>query len=175
MDQKNKLMLLFVFGIFMGCEDKINQEPLTYQGKEVLETTPSFLIPQGVMLKGEGPSSQIQVDPPYGTVYGHKTDPNNVYLSQGGELLPDGSWTDQVYSDVYGATLYSNSGVHFESPATVTLSNAVDVKYLDVNDNWVSVSGDATITAKAISVGPAGTTFMETGSKVLMGHGGQNG
>lgn len=161
--------------MFFGCEDTINQEPLTYHGKEVLETTPSFLIPSGIMLKGEGPNSKIQTDPPYGTVYGHETDPNNVYLAQGGELLPDGSWTDQVYSDLYGATLYSNSGVHFETPAIVTLTNTTDCKYLDVNDVWIPVSGTVTVTAKAISVGTSGTTYMETGSKVLMGHGGNSG
>jgi len=163
-------------GIFFGCEDSVNQDSLTYHGKEVLESTPSFVLPGGrVMYKGSGPNVAIETNPPYGTVYGLITDTANVYLAQGGELLPDSTWTDQIYQNTYGTTLYSNSAVTFLSPATVTITNATNCMYLDVNDNWVPVTGDITVTAKAISAGLNGSCYFETDSKVLMGHGGQNG
>lgn len=176
---KQSLMSLFVvLGIFFGCEDTINQqqEPLTYHGVEVLETTPAFIFPGNrVLAKGSAPKAQIEANPPYGTVYGHESDPSSVYLALGGELLPDGSWIDQIYEDLYETTLYNNSAISFESPATITITGAAQCKYLNVDDQWVPIQGDATVTVKAVSTGPNGTSTIETDSKVLMGHGGDNG
>ena len=177
---KRQTLIALVIGltIFFGCEDSIDQrqEPLTYHGKEVLETTPSFVISKiGVSAKSLLPNSEIQADPPYGTVYGQISDPDNVYLAQGGELLPDSTWTDQIYADLYGATLFSNAGIYFKNPAIVTITNAIDCQYLDVNDVWVPVTGDATVTAQAVSTGAGGSAYIETDSLVLLGHAGTNG
>ena len=178
MNRQSLMSLFVVLGIFFGCEDTINhqQEPLTYHGIEVLETTPSFILPGNrVLAKGSAPNAQIEANPPYGTVYGCESDPSNVYLAIGGELLPEGFWTDQIYEDFYGTTLFSNSVISFESPATIIITGAAQCKYLNVDDRWVPIRGDATVTAKAVSTGPSGTSTITTDSKMLMGHGGNSG
>lgn len=179
MNPRSFLALSIVLSIFFGCEDAINQqkEPLTYQGKVVLEITPSFVLTDnGAMAKLNAPSAQIEEDPPDGTVYGLESDTNNVYLSQGSEMLPYGSWTDQIYEDVYSTTMYANTLISCEELTTITITDITpNCKYLNEFDDWVPIHEDATVTAKAVSTGPNGSATITTDSKILMGHGGDNG
>jgi len=178
MDRRSLLSLFLVLGVFFGCEDAIDQkqEPLTYQGKVVLETTPSFIFSgKGVAAKGVAPNAELEISPPYGTVYGHASQPENVFLAQGGELLPNGSWVDQVFHDVYVTTLFSNGVISFDDPTTIVITGAAQCKYLNEDGQWVPIHGAATVTAKGVATGPNGTTTIETTSRINMGHGGTNG
>ncbi len=177
MKQQTLIALMISLTFFFGCQDSVYQEqgPLMYQGKEVLETTPSFVILEvkdGVMAKAGDPEVQIEANPPYGTVFGNESDSGNVYLSQGSEMLPAGSWIDQVNGEVFTTTLLSNSTVSFVNATTITITGATDCEYLNVDDEWVSITGDATVTAKAVSIDENGTCTIETSDKILMGHGG---
>ncbi len=170
----NLFLLAFLF--FFSCQEKINQptELLTYHGKMVNETAASFLIVgDNALFRTVAPCGQIEPLPPYGTVYGHESDPDNVYLSQGGEQLPSGSWTDQVNDETYTTTLFSNGVLTLENLTLITISNAVNTHYLDENGDWIDVDSDITVQANAVATGAGGVCDISTIDRgVLMAGGG---
>lgn len=170
----NLFLLAFLF--FFACQEKINQptDRLDYNGKMVTETVAPFLFSGGnALFRTIASTGQIEQSPPYGTVYGHESDPDNVYLSQGGEQLPSGSWTDQVYDDTYTTTLFSNATITFENLILITITNAVNTHYLDENGNWIDVNSGITIQANAVTTDSGGACDISTSDKgVLMAGGG---
>lgn len=175
----NRLNNVFVLAIifFFACQSNINQptETITYNGITITETVASFLVNEGDLAKAESPKCQLEVSPPNGTVYGHETDPDNVYLAQGGERLPSGAWTDQVYQDVYRTTLFSNASITFDNPTLITISNANATSYLDSDGNWNEVSSDVSVEAKAVSTGSDGACEISTSDKGVFESGGNGG
>ncbi len=178
MNIQTKITLsIFTIILFMvGCQSDINQPnaPLTYNGIVVSESTPDFTR-RNALARSTAANAQIEDNPPYGTVYGHENDPDNVYLSQGGELLRDGSWADQVYNETYKTTLFGNSKAEFDNLATVTITNPVDMYYLDGNGNWVQITSDTTVETIAVTTGLYGSGDIESGTICAIGSGGNNG
>ena len=170
----NLFVLAFLF--FFACQEKINQptELLSYNGKIVTETVAPFLGGgDGSLYRTVAPTGQIEHAPPYGTVYGHESDPNNVYLSRGEERLPSGSWTDQVNNETYTTTLFNDGTITFENLTVVTISNAVNTHYLNENGDWINIESDITLQAKAVTTGSNGVCDISTGDRgVLMAGGG---
>jgi len=166
MKSKVFLLILSLIVLFVACESKVTSPntPLVYKGITVSETTPDF-IGGNRLAKTTESTAQIESDPPYGTVYGVDTDPDNVYLSNGSEVLPTGSWTDQVYQETYKTTLFSKSTAQFDGLTTVTITDAVDCYYLDATGTWVEVTSDITVETTAIKTGVNGTCSIEIQTK----------
>ncbi len=172
------LIILTIIFILAGCESNLTQPPqeLTYNGITVSESVPEFIQPSVLAKTTDESAAQIEEDPPYGTVYGHETDPDNVYLSSGSEVLPSGSWTDQVYDETYKTTLYANTKATFDAPTTVTITDPVDCYYLNASGVWVEVTSDTTVETTAIKTGLNGTCTIESDVKCTFpGDGGENG
>ncbi len=167
------LPLLAATLLLVSCQSNINQpnEPLTYNGIIVSETPPASNS-AGDLAKTTSQNAQIESTPPYGTVYGHENDPDNVYLCQGGETLTDGSWTDQVYNDTYKTTLFENSIAEFDGVVTVTITNPDNCYYVDNDGNWVQTISDITVQTTAVSTGPNGSADIETSTICSIGNGG---
>lgn len=167
------LSLLAATLLWVSCQSNINQpnEPLTYNGIIVSETPPAF-NGTGGLAKSTLPNAQVESAPPYGTVYGHENDPDNVYLCQGGETLTDGSWTDQVYNDTYKTTLFENSVAEFDGVVIVTITNPENCYYVDNNGNWVQVTSDINVQTTAVSTGPNGSADIESSTICSIGNGG---
>lgn len=173
---KIAISIFTIILLMVGCQSDLNQpnEPLTYNGIVVSETTQKFTN-ENVLARSTAANAQIENNPPYGTVYGHENDPDNVYLSQGGELLPNGSWADQVFNETYKTTLFGNSKAEFDNLASVTITNPVNMYYLDGNENWIQITSDTTVQTTAVTTGLYGSGDIESGTICRIGSGGSNG
>lgn len=176
-----KLILLtlgLVFLYVVGCDQPITQPEgaLVYHGIQVKEGPAPFIlnVSKGVRAKGTSPDAELESSPSDGTVYGLQTDSTNVYLAQGGEQLPGGTWIDNAYGNVFTTTLFANSTLTFSGLQTVTLIDPVNTSYMDANNTWVPVSTTQTVTAQAVATGENGSTDVETTGPVGIGGGGDN-
>lgn len=154
--------------VFFACElDLVNHsQVITYCGKTVIETPAPFLINgDGALNRGSNSVGQIENSPPAGTVYGHENDPDNVYLSQGGEQLPKGSWSDQTYQELYSTSLYRNSSITFNELTLVTITSGNSCQYLDNNGIWNTVGNNITIYVKAVRTDEDGSCQVTTNAK----------
>ena len=172
------LTIGFVVLWVMGCDQPVTpiEGELVYHGIQVKEGPAPFILnaSKGVRAKGAFPDAELESNPNNGTVYGLQSDSSNVYLAQGGEQFPGGTWIDNAYGDVFTTTLFANSTLTFSGLQTVTLIDPVNTTYLDANNNWVAVSSTQTVTAQAVATGDAGSADVETTGPVGIGGGGDN-
>ena len=174
MNNRFFLPLFTVLILLIACNSKLTQpenKPLTYNGIVVSESTPAFLSSDGIT-RSTNSSGQIENDPPYGTVLGHENDPDNVYLAQGGEILPSGSWADQMFQAIYSTTLYGNTIAEFANTTTVTILNPIDCYYLNSIGNWVQVSSSQTVQTTVVKTGLNGSCTIQSNTLASIGNGG---
>ncbi len=172
------LVLSLAFLLVVGCDQPITQAGgvIVYHGIQVKRGPAPFILnaPKGIRAKGANPDAELESNPSDGTVYGLQTDSTNVYLAQGGEQLPGGTWIDNAYGNVFTTTLFANSTLTFSGLQTVTLIDPVNTTYLDANNTWVAVSTTQTVTTQAVATGENGSTDVETTGPVGIGGGGDN-
>jgi len=167
------ISFLVITLMFISCNSNINQPdiPLLYNGIVVSESVPDF-NQNSSLSKSNSANAKIEQEPPYGTVYGHESDPDNVYLSYGGETLPQGAWADQVYQETYKTILFGNTSGSFSSLSTVTILSPVDCYYLDSSGNWIEVSSDVTVQTTSVRTSSNGTCVIQSNNKCDIGEGG---
>lgn len=166
------LALIFTF----ACQSNINKpnKPLTYNGLSVSEVSAPFLIVNnGSLARTVSPKGQLEPAPPYGTVYGHNDYPDDVYVSQGNELLPSGAWTDQAYQEIYRTALFGDTKVSFDEPTIVNITNADNTYYLDNSGNWELVLSDVSVETQGIKTDTNGSCSISTNCKVVLDPGGE--
>jgi len=151
-------IVLLALILFTGCENPgadVQNDPVLYRGRIVQDYQAPFLVPTNSLAKDAEATLVIDATSADGTVYGSTTD-TTVYAATGGEALPKGTWVDNQSSDAVEVSLTSNLTLTFESLATVTVNDAIDMSYLDENGNWIPFAGSGVITCRAIATGSTG-------------------
>jgi hypothetical protein len=111
---------------------------------------------------------EITDPPPTVTVYGLQgTD--EVYLAEGGEVLPAGAWMDNLESGTYTITMLKKTLVTFDTEASVYIHEAVDTQYMAPNGAWQMVSGAGTIQALEIRTGSSGSCTLSSNVRYEIG------
>lgn len=173
---KKHILILGIILLIVGCQS-INQQDriLYYKGLQVSESAPDFLHPgQRVAARGETSGGQLDQTLPYGTVYGCVCDPDNVYLAQGGETLPPGTWSDQLYQETYTLYVSGNTSVSFNTTTMVDVQNPIDTYVMDSDGNWTNLSSGGTIQTTAIKTGQNGSCSLSVSTMCDIGGGNGN-
>ena len=153
---KKHILTLFLILFIAGCQSINNQQDqvLYFKGIQVSESVPDFLHnDQRVAARGAVGGVQLDQTLPYGTVYGCVCDPDNVYLAQGGETLPPGTWSDQLYQDNYTIHVSGNTSVAFNTATTIEIQNPLDTYYQDSDGNWSPVLNNSIVQSTGIKTG----------------------
>ena len=149
-------VLLALF-LIIGCENPqdLSNEQTLYKG-QVVQNIPAPFSLNGINLAKDSEGILILgKEVPVGTVYGSNDDPE-VYVAEGGEILPKNTWVDGSSSDPVGVSLTSKITITFDGLRTVTVVDARDIIYVDANGAIVVFSGHGVITTSRISTGSGG-------------------
>lgn len=151
------LIILLAVSLFVGCESPqdTSSDQTLYKGRIVQEGPAPFLLNGNSLSKSSEGTLTLDEEVPDGTVYGLKGD-EEVYSAEGGEVLPEKSWVDNVSSDPVEVKLTSNLRMSFEVLTEVTIVDAIDMIYIDGSGNSVVFSGTGVVTTSAIVTGPEG-------------------
>lgn len=147
------ILMLYTAVFFFSCQTRLQQpeEVLTYKNSVVINEPAPFLLNINANLERSSSSRvEIEESPPDGTVYGHYSEPENVYQANGGELLPAGAWTDHVNDHTYSLQLNENSTLTFEQLTFLNITNTVGCQYLSDSDEWITLNGESFVLAKAV-------------------------
>ncbi len=114
-----------------------------YLGLPISHTKAPFLL-NGMTLRGDSSGVVLAQDQAAGTVYGHEDYPEDVFLSEGGEYLPDGAWTANADSSQYSYEIFAETTVSFSEICLATITNPNNTCYLSADNVWLPVteSGD---------------------------------
>ncbi len=140
---------------------------LSYNGIPVTTTPAPFILNENQL--GLITSTEIQLPLPAGTVYGHADYPGEVFLATGGEALPAGAWLDNSYNYAFVANINSETQITFVELAYVVITGATGTQYLNTDNVWVPVVGDAAVWARSIITGVDGGCIIDTGTKFGIG------
>jgi len=145
---------------------------LSYNGTPVTTTPAPFLLNANQL--GLLNSTEVQLPLPAGTVYGHADYPGEVFLAVGGEALPAGAWLDNSYNYAFVANVNSATQVTFVDLAYVLITNATNTQYLNNDNVWVPVAGNAAIWTRSVMTSVDGGCIIDTGTKFTIGGEGQD-
>lgn len=145
---------LLALALFIGCENpgETANEQRLYQGQTILTEKAPFLINTNSLSKTPGAILVIDDAVAEGTVYGLETE-TNVYAAEGGEVLPVGTWVDNLDAEPIEVNLGSGLIISFAEPTTVTIIDAEELIYIDSNGEEVLFSGSGVITTSEIHTG----------------------
>ncbi len=168
------IILLLVAMIFMGCENpgEMDQATKIYQGQVVQTESAPFLLNTNNLAKIADGTIIIEETTADGTVFGLQ-DETTVYAAEGGEALPADTWVDNVTGDPVEVSLGAGLVITFEQLATVTITDAINVSYIDVDGQIVLLSGSGVITTTEVTTGTDGSVTLL--SDIKFGIGGDGG
>lgn len=144
-------IILLSLLLIIGCESpgESQNEQSYYNGTEVELGKAPFLLNSSLAKKSAG-AVVISENSSTGTVFGLQTDAR-IYLSEGGEVLPEGTWIGNLQEEPVEAFIGSALILTFEEPTEVTLLDAKKVLYLDADGIEQIFSGSGVITTRKIS------------------------
>lgn len=177
MNFRSIILMLYSAVFFFSCQTRVQQpeDILTYKTSIVINEPAPFLLNFDANLERSSSSRvEIEESPPDGTVYGHYSEPDNVYQANGSELLPAGAWTDHVNDHTYRLHLNENSILTFEQLTSLNITNAVNCQYLSESDEWITVNGDLAVQAKAVKSGENESADVAVSLKCSIGGNGDN-
>jgi len=154
---------------FIGCNNQLvaPSGDNTYNGVQIQDYEAPYLLNN----TGDEELSRLQIAElvPEGTVYGNVNDPDIVFAARGGEMLPAGSWVDNLYNSAFSTNIGGNAVLIFATTTTVTLTDPVDVVYLDEGYQWHLAENTMTIDANGIMTGASGTCGFTTDAQFGIG------
>ena len=151
-------ILLTTAMLFISCEnpgDIQDASTVLYRGYTVQQERAPFVRTMNSLAKDAEETVTIDESSSDGTVYG-STEDTTVYAAEGGEALPKDTWVDNSDDEPVTVSLTSNLTLTYETLATVTVSDAVDMKYLDEDGNWVAFAGSGVIVCQSLATGSDG-------------------
>ena len=174
-----RITTIVVLALFLiiGCESPqdLSSDQALYKGQTVQHERAPFLLNGNSLSKDSDGILILDNEVPDGTVYGSEDD-NTVYAADGGEILPAKTWVGNVSADPVEVSLTSNLIIKFSELTTVTILDAVDMIYIDVNGTQVLFSGSGVITTTEISTGSDGyVTLIASTEFSIGGEGGEIG
>jgi len=152
MKRTQVVLWLVIVVLFIGCEGNLTQPNLiTNQESEAIT---------GSLAKQPRTIAKLDSIVPEGTVYFLPEDTTKQIIAMGGELLPGGSRVENLKGSLYKVHLYSELKVGFDSLSTVTLGFPTNLKYLNSQDKWISLTSGGTVSAKAVKTGIFGGAIL---------------
>ena len=154
------IVLLALF-LIISCENPqdLSNEQTLYKGQVVQSGPAPFLQNGNSLAKGDDASLSLADEIPSGIVYGLDNDPT-VYTAEGGEILPIKSWIGNENENPLEVSLTSKLAIQFDSPTKVTVVEALNIIYVDVNGVEVLFSGSGLINTTEISTGIDGVAVL---------------
>ena len=158
---KTLVIVLVALTLFMACEAPVpeqNEENMSYRGRSV-ETVPApFLVQNGLAKDGKD-GVVISESSADATVYGALAD-ETVYLAVGGEELLQGTWIGSLSNEPIEVTVGKSLNIVFETLTEVTIIDADNISYIDVDGQSVLFSGSGVLTTTEISTGIDGSVTL---------------
>ena len=163
-------IVLLALILLIGCENPQNSDndALLYKGKAVQDGRAPFLVDQNSLAKDAAGTLVIEESSAAGTVYGLASD-TYVYEAAGGEVLPKDTWVDNISAEPIEVGVTSELVLTFEELTTVTLIDAINVFYVDVNGDTLLFSGSGVVSTTEISTGLEGSVTLISSTKFSIG------
>ena len=167
---KKLFVVLVALTLFMACEapEQDQNQVLTYRGTPIELGTAPF-VHENSLAKDEG-KDPVVIAPSSAetTVYGLISEPE-VYLAEGGEALPIGTWVGSLDGEPVEVSVKSEVTITFETLSTVTIIQADNMNYINANGDSIVFSGSGVITASALSTGADGSVMFITNVQFEIG------